>query len=70
MKLPVPAFAWPLILGFLISLPILWLVDFPFLGLSSRLFWGIYFLAMLGGCVLIGVLGARKESLNDKNRPR
>lgn len=68
MKLPVPAFAWPIILGFILCLPILWLADFPFLGLSSRAFWGLYLLAVIVSCVLIGVLGARKESLNDKQR--
>lgn len=60
-RLPIPPFAWPIIVAFLVSLPILWLVDFPFLGLSSHTFWGIFFFGTLAACILIGVLGARKQ---------
>ena len=61
--LPVPAFAWPLIIAFFASLPILFLVETPsdreatyLLGMTSHTFWGIFFASTLVSMVLVGVV--------------
>ena len=63
----VPVFAWPLVIAFFVSLPILALVGTPansnaeyLLGLTSQSFWGLYFVGTLVSGVVIGFVFKEK----------
>ena len=66
--LPVPSFAWPIIIAFFASLPILGFVTTPadptepyLLGLTSHLFWGIFFGATLVASIVMFVLPPKQK---------
>lgn len=57
MNLPIPPFAWPLVLGFLVAVYYaIFPPTFPLLGLSAHAFYGILFLSFSVAAILVGVL--------------
>lgn len=69
MKLPVPPFAWPLLLGFLVAIfCAIYPPKFPLLGLSSHAFYGFLFLAFCLVAVLVGLIGWLRERARDRKR--
>ena len=59
-KLPIPPFAWPIPIAALVWLLLHWL------GYDTHTVDGILFALTVVTCILIGVLGSRRESLNDR----
>lgn len=66
-----PPFAWPLVLAFFVSLPILNAAgNGPVAGLSSSKFWGLYFVFTLAAMLFVGLAGVLWEYNKKDNTPK
>ena len=67
----VPRFAWPLVLAFFVSLPVLWAHGSgPVLGRTASAFWGRYFLFTLLAMILVGLAGVLAEHNRKNSQPK